>query len=73
MNTIFSAFLIDADLKYGTGARIDDANIFVLAGGDDFTAVVVEGDRPYHIRMASDFDQRFARSAVPQQNFVVAT
>lgn len=45
-----------------SGVRVQHSDLFVLAGGHELTAVVVEANAPDHIRMTGDFEKRLTGS-----------
>jgi len=51
-----------------TCARIIDADLFVLAGGDQLGAVPVEAGAVHDVRMGVDVHEDFASAHVPDDN-----
>lgn len=57
-----------ADLEDGPGARLDDAQLLVLAAGGQQAAVGVEGHAEDDVRVAVDHFHRLADLQVPDQD-----
>ena len=67
----FGTFVANGFFIHGTRARIDDADLFVFAGGEQFSSVPAPASGIHQIRMGVDHYGRLASSNVPDYHQVV--
>jgi hypothetical protein len=67
----FGTFVANGFFIHGTRARIDDADLFVFAGGEQFSSVPAPACRIHQIRMGVDHYGRLAGSNVPDYHQVI--